>query len=149
MNMLKITSRRQIPKNFTGIVEYEDGNKVFLKEGKYHRTDGPAIEWLNGTKLWYIEDKRHRIDGPAIEWSDGSKEWWIDDNIFNCTLLDELIQTSVYLGKEKSKFNLEWLRFLTEDEIYEFPIIPGMWQYEELKISFESLDKETKTAPIP
>lgn len=131
MNMLKITSRRQIPKNFTGIVEWENGTKVWYKEGKYHRTDGPAIEWLNGTKLWYIEDKRHRLDGPAIEWSDGSKEWWIEGTYYSAGVLSELTQFSIFLGKEKGKYDLDWLRFLTEEEgIQEFPIVPGM---EELK----------------
>ena len=24
--------------------------------GKYHRTDGPAIEWADGTKDWFLND---------------------------------------------------------------------------------------------
>jgi hypothetical protein len=55
----------------------EDG--VFhLKDGKIHRTDGPAYEGSDGTKSWYIDGERHRTDGPAIEWSNGGKEWWVD-----------------------------------------------------------------------
>jgi hypothetical protein len=27
---------------------YDDGDKFWYLNGKYHRTDGPAIEWANG-----------------------------------------------------------------------------------------------------
>ena len=47
--------------------------------GKFHRTDGPAIEYINGTKIWYTNDKLHRTDGPAIEYANGDKEWYADD----------------------------------------------------------------------
>lgn len=29
------------------------GNKVWYKDGKLHREDGPAIELANGEKFWY------------------------------------------------------------------------------------------------
>jgi len=45
------------------------------KEGKYHRTDGPAIEHSNGTKYWYLNGDLHRTDGPAIECADGYQLW--------------------------------------------------------------------------
>jgi hypothetical protein len=46
-------------------------------KGKLHRTDGPAIEYANGTKYWYIKGKLHRTDGPAVEYATGKKEWYI------------------------------------------------------------------------
>ena len=54
------------------------GNKIWRLNGKYHRTDGPAIEYTNGNKSWYINGERHRTDGPAIEYIDGSKLWYIN-----------------------------------------------------------------------
>jgi hypothetical protein len=53
------------------------GNKVWKNiNGKYHRTDGPAVEWSNGDKVWYVNGKPHRTDGPAAERPNGTKEWW-------------------------------------------------------------------------
>ena len=44
MNIIKVQYGADIPDNFTGIVEYEDGDKKeWYKEGKYHREDGPAF----------------------------------------------------------------------------------------------------------
>jgi hypothetical protein len=66
------------PDNFTGIAEYPDGEKIWYKDGKYHRTDadGPAIIWPDGSKEWYQNNKRHRINGPALEHPGGRKEWF-------------------------------------------------------------------------
>jgi hypothetical protein len=58
--------------------EWMSGTKEWLVDGKLHRTDGPAREWVSGGKEWWIEDKRHRTDGPAVEWASGGREWWVD-----------------------------------------------------------------------
>ena len=39
--------------------------------------DGLNID-SNGTKCWYLNGKFHRTDGPAIEHSNGSKHWYIN-----------------------------------------------------------------------
>jgi hypothetical protein len=101
MNIIFIKTWSEIPAYFTGIAIYPNGAKQWLKEGKFHRHDGPAMEWLDGSKEWWVEgklhkenspaceyvdghkewwvrDKRHRLDGPAIEYVNGSKEWWVE-----------------------------------------------------------------------
>jgi hypothetical protein len=100
MKTIKVTKREEIPGGFTGIVEYPDGDKYWHKEGF-----------------------RHRIDGPAIEWADGSKEWWIDGNQIYAEIF---IHGKLFTGIQKGKYGLEWLRFLTEERIEEYPIIPGL-----------------------
>ena len=56
--------------------EYNDGSKIWYKNGKLHRdNDFPAAEYNNGYKFWYKEGKRHRVLGPANEYPDGRK-WW-------------------------------------------------------------------------
>lgn len=60
-------------------IEYSDGEKRWLQNGKFHRIDGPALEYKDGTKFWYLNDKKHRIDGPAIELADGRKYWYVRD----------------------------------------------------------------------
>ncbi len=54
------------------------GSVGYIKNGKRHRDDGPAIECANGDKWWYKSGELHREDGPAIEHANGDKEWWID-----------------------------------------------------------------------
>ena len=60
------------------IKEDSDGTKRWCINGKYHRTDGPAIEWADGSKSWYLNGKCHRTDGPAIEGADGYKAWHLN-----------------------------------------------------------------------
>ncbi len=54
------------------------GDVGYVKNGKLHRDDGPAIEWSCGTKSWFINGKCHRDDGPAQEYANGAKEWFIN-----------------------------------------------------------------------
>ncbi len=79
MKTIKTKYGITIPRDYTGIVEWEDGDVWWLKNGKQHRTDGPAVIWNNGKKKWYVNNKLHRIEGPAIECADGSVEYWIND----------------------------------------------------------------------
>ena len=58
---------------------WDNGDKHWHLNGKFHREDGPAIEMANGNKCWYLNGKRHREDGPAIEWASGSKHWYLND----------------------------------------------------------------------
>ncbi len=57
MNTIKAKKWKDIPNNFTGIVEWKNGNKIWLKDDKYHREDGPAIVWNNGTIQWWLNNK--------------------------------------------------------------------------------------------
>ncbi len=75
---IKVKRWRDIPENYTGIVEYADGTKEWFLNGEYHRTDGPAIEYPNGIKWWYLNGERHRTDGPAIEYPDGRRYWYLN-----------------------------------------------------------------------
>ena len=59
-------------------IEYASGNKSWLKHGKRHREDGPAVERRNGDKWWYKHSKCHREDGPAIEGIDGYKTYYLE-----------------------------------------------------------------------
>lgn len=60
-------------------IEQPDGTKMWLVNDDFHRIGGPAIDYANGTKRWYQNSKLHREDGPAIEWHTGDKEWYIND----------------------------------------------------------------------
>lgn len=120
--IIKVISFTEVPKNYTGIAIRSNGSKCWYKEGKTHREDGPAVEYYNGTK-----------------------EWWIDGKEYDHILLLTLVENVIFLEKQKGKYNLYWLKFLTENQgIKEFPIVPGMEQYGKFK---ELLKKIGQTSP--
>ena len=95
-----IAKYEDIPKNFTGIVEWaSDGSKYWYKEGNKHREDGPAIEYLSGYKQWWLEGKFY----PKI-------------NLENYVVLDH----------NRGKYGIMWYRILDKNEIFEYPDIPGL-----------------------
>jgi hypothetical protein len=99
MNKIKANSFQEIPENFTGIVEY-----------------------ANGTKIWYKEGKRHREDGPAVEYADGEKRWWIEGKIYGRLSLNDYVVLDHYQGN----YNLMWYKLLDEDKVFEYPDIQGL-----------------------
>ena len=76
--ILKVSNFTEMPKNYSGIIELEDGSKYWYLNGKRHRTDGPATERTNGDKFWCLNGKLHRTDGPAVEFADGDKFWCLN-----------------------------------------------------------------------
>jgi hypothetical protein len=125
MKPLLIKSEEDIPRNYTGVVEFKNGTKQWRLDGHLHREDGPAVEHSDGTKEWYLNGKLHREDGPAYEYTDGYytggyKQWWIlgsyvaDNNHFsrlrnNCIVVERGIPTNNMFGKLK----LTQAKFLT------------------------------------
>ncbi len=57
------------------------GDVCYIKNGKWHREDGPAIEWASGNKFWRVGCVRHREDGPAIEYCNGERRWYVNDKL--------------------------------------------------------------------
>ncbi len=53
METIRVTSYNQVPSDFTGIVSWLD-NKLWVKNGNFHRVDGPAVEGAYGGKAWYL-----------------------------------------------------------------------------------------------
>jgi len=75
MKTIKAKDSFDIPDNFTGIAKLP-GRKEWLKNGKLHRKNGPAVIWSDGDRFWIQNGLYHRLDGPAIEWREGDKEYW-------------------------------------------------------------------------
>jgi len=109
METIKVNSFSEVPKNFTGVVEYSNGTKEWYIEGKHHREDGPAIICGNGSKHWYKEGKRHRLDGPAIEYGDGSKYWYIEGN------RHRLDGPAIEYGDGRKEWCIEGIHYSEED----------------------------------
>jgi antitoxin component YwqK of YwqJK toxin-antitoxin module len=54
---------------------------LYVRNGKLHREDGPAVEYENGDKYWYIDGELHREDGPAVINANGSLYWFSHDKL--------------------------------------------------------------------
>lgn len=101
------------PADCTGIVEWEDGEKCWFVKGKLHRTDGPAIEYYSRNYNSYY------VDGNKIP---------------KFSTLDSVHY--IFLKREMGKYNLEWVSFLTETGIQQYPIVPGMEKEEYYQLLF-------------
>lgn len=76
------------------------GTRRWRVNGRYHRTDGPAVERFDGVHYWYVDGLLHRTDGPAIESADG-QGWCLNDRLYtsftqwlhalNCTDAERLL----------------------------------------------------------
>ena len=59
-----------------GLYVNDKGTRLWFKDNKLHRENGPAAEWPNGTRRWYKDGKLHRDCGPAVEYTDGNRHWY-------------------------------------------------------------------------
>jgi hypothetical protein len=76
----------------------EHGHKFWYLNGKFHRTNGPAIEYANGHKRWYLNGIRHRTDGPACEYADGRTRWYFHHQRYT---FDEWLEVNPHLTHEQ------------------------------------------------
>jgi hypothetical protein len=82
------------------------GTKRWLLNGRYHRTDGPAVVWADGDKEWWLNGQLHRTDGPAIENANGDKEWWLNDHYYS---FDRWLEANTEISdQQRVMLKLEW-----------------------------------------
>ncbi len=94
MKTIKVRDYREIPMYFTGIVEYPNGSKLWYRNGKQHREDGPAREWADGGKDWWLNGKCVYALGPIGEYiliEDGlpSEVEWLGERVTQRKVLTE------------------------------------------------------------
>jgi hypothetical protein len=104
---LKVKSTSEVPKNFTGIVEYPNGDKSWYKEGRRHREDGPAIEYQDGHKEWWVEGTLLRKEPSHV----GT----IEMNTNKITHQEQI--NSVYIDDPSLINGIDWLKW-TKDNKY-------------------------------
>ena len=109
MNTIKVVYGGNIPNDYTGIVEYENGSKSWYKHGKYHQENGPA--WIS---------------------NNGYKQWWLNGRVIwdsNRMLLD--LTNKIILSKSQHPEypTVHVWKILNKDKVYEQIIIPGMEEY--------------------
>ena len=83
----------------------KDEFKIYYKlDGKYHRTDGPAMIDNGGTEEWLVNGKYHRLDGPAVI-RKYYCNWWYKNEI-----LHRLDGPAVeYVKEDMKKYNEWWV----------------------------------------
>ncbi len=73
-------------------IEWFNGNKEWYRNGEFHREDGPAVENVGGSKFWYMNDKLHRDGGPAMEYADGYRVWCINGEKYTKKAYEEALK---------------------------------------------------------
>jgi len=121
MNHIKVKTWKEVPSDFTGIVELDNGAKYWFLNGKRHRENGPAIEDANGSKFWYLNDQLHREDGPAVEFVDGSKAWYLNNNFLFRLSLES--QPFVFIEETEDK---QQIKVLTPKGTEFWKNVPGL-----------------------
>ena len=51
----EVAYESKIPKNFTGIVEYDDGDEAWFQDGSWHCVGAPAYVYKNGREFYYVD----------------------------------------------------------------------------------------------
>ena len=105
MKTIKLKDWDKTPQDYTGIVEWEGGNKGWYKNGNFHREDGPTYIDIDGYKSWCL-------DGKFI-WDSTCKADLTNQIILSKTQHPEYPQVQVW-------------KILDKDKVYEQIIIPGM-----------------------
>ena len=57
MKTIKAKYNSEIPKDYTGIIEWGDGDKIWYQNRKIHNEDGPAYIARTGYNSWYLDGK--------------------------------------------------------------------------------------------
>ncbi len=109
METIKINKLEEVPEDYTGIIEWTNKDKWWLKNKKVHREDGPAIIWYEGDEFWYL---------------DGFPIW--DNRLGLINLRDKII-----LSKERHSMYpaAQVWKYIDINGIVERLIIPGMEKF--------------------
>lgn len=69
MNKIKVANTKEIPDNYTGVVEYIENDTLLERSflnGKLHSfNDQPAQRFCKGSYYWYKNGLIHRVCAPA------------------------------------------------------------------------------------
>ncbi len=106
MNIIRVSLWREIPNNYTGIIEYGHGIK----------------EWFRNRRL-------HREDGPAVIQNDGYKEWWLDGVCVARFYEGQVIKTEkiIFSKEQHPKYpTVQVWKYIDKNGIQEQIIIPGI-----------------------
>lgn len=56
----------------------EGRSRWTTEDGTLHRDGAPAIIYDDGMKVWVRMGDWHREDGPAVERPNGDNDWWLE-----------------------------------------------------------------------
>jgi len=113
MREITISMFEDFPEYFTGIIT------VYIP-------GGPHEENTDYYKLYLKNGKYHREDGPAKIWNDGFKEWWLDHVCYGDNRILVESNNLIILESKIGEYNLMWDTVLDKNSIKNIPRIPGL-----------------------
>ena len=110
LKTMKLKVMEDFPVNYTGIIEWEDGDVSCYKNGSLHKEDGPAYISKNGYQQWWL-------DGELI-WSSVDKLDLKNKEIVSKTTHSKYPTVQVWEIKNNS-----------DEKVFNQVVIPGMEEY--------------------
>ncbi len=110
MNIIKAKNWKDIPNNFTGIVEWDNEDLEWFKDNRQHREDGFSYKSYNN-------DHYH---------------WALNGIVLFCTNTGKIdLRNKIILSKEQHPLysTVQVWKYLNENWIQEQIVIPGMEEY--------------------
>lgn len=95
----------------TIIKTFKSGEIKYLKNGKYHRCDGPAHILPSGKQEWYYDGLLHRLDGPAFITAFGAEFYYVNGRHVGKEVIDWINTNRITYPFSKDNevlFNLRW-----------------------------------------
>ena len=77
------------------------GFEVWIKDGKYHRADGPAVITDCGAMVWCMHGKHHRTDGPAVLQDAAPPYWCLWGSAYS---LEDWLVINTYITEKQKLF---------------------------------------------
>ena len=108
MKTIKLKNSEMASRGYTGIAEWEAGDKGWFNKGEWHREDGPAYVGLDGYLEWWLE-------GFCI-WDSHRK-------------LDLTNQYILSKSQHPLYPTVQVWKILNKDRVYEQIVIPGMEEF--------------------
>ena len=89
------------------------------------------VIWNDGTRIWYKNGKRHRDDGVALVHNSGYKAWWLDGKIIWDSGCKLNLTNQIILSKHQHPIypTIQVWKILNKNKVYERIIIPGMEEH--------------------
>jgi hypothetical protein len=73
-------------------IEYVNGRKDWMQNGRHHRLDGPAVVTENGDQYWMVNGAYHREEGPALHYHNGAKTYYLNNVTYSEKRFFEMIK---------------------------------------------------------
>lgn len=97
---------------------YKNDEVEYIKNGKYHRIDGPARKYVSGRLEWYYDGLLHNLGGPAVIAANGHQRYFIAGQAATIEMLDWINENNMkypFTNEQQMLFKLCWSDYIFQE----------------------------------